>query len=73
MKKCLVCAVGKDDKENLIVYDVMECNRANASNHLYCDMGNHGFIVHNDKIVECKNVTFSEAYSLARELKMIDN
>lgn len=71
MKKCFVCSAGKDDKGNFIVYNIIECEYVNASNKLYCYAGNHGFIVYDNEIIECKNLTTREAYMLAKKLKMI--
>ena len=71
MKKCLVCSVGKDNEGNLIVYNIFECNPNNASNKLFCYAGNYAFIVYDNKITECKNISSKEAYMLAKKLKMI--
>lgn len=71
MKKCFVCSVGKDRKGNLIVYNVFECEYVNASNKLYCYVGNRGFIVYDNDVIECKNITSKEAYMLTKKLKMI--
>ena len=71
MKKCLVCSVGKDGNGDLIVYNIIECEYVNSSTYLCCYVGNHGFIVYDNNIIECKNITSKEAYSLAKKLKMI--
>lgn len=67
----LTCGVFKDDKDNLIVADIVKHSiRSKAIDFLYSHSAYHSFVYDlvSKKVIECKNIDLKDAIYLSKRL-----